>query len=44
MLCLYLNLPGEQAILITLFGGFLLRLWQSGSAGKCLNSFTTDEA
>jgi uncharacterized membrane protein YeiH len=26
MLCLYLNLPGEQAILITLFGGFLLRL------------------
>ncbi|MNF85926.1 hypothetical protein D3C84_683450 [compost metagenome] len=26
MFCLYLNLPGEQAILITLFGGFLLRL------------------
>jgi len=26
MLCLFLNVPGEQAILITLFGGFLLRL------------------
>jgi uncharacterized membrane protein YeiH len=26
MLCLYLNVPSEQAILITLFGGFLLRL------------------
>jgi uncharacterized membrane protein YeiH len=26
MLCIYLQLPGEQAILITLFGGFLLRL------------------
>jgi uncharacterized membrane protein YeiH len=26
MFCLYINVPGEQAILITLFGGFLLRL------------------
>jgi uncharacterized membrane protein YeiH len=26
MLCLYLNVPSEQAIPITLFGGFLLRL------------------
>ena len=26
MLCVYLQLPSEQAILITLFGGFLLRL------------------
>ncbi|EJM60153.1 trimeric intracellular cation channel family protein [Pseudomonas sp. GM48] len=26
MLCIYLQLPGEQSILITLFGGFLLRL------------------
>lgn len=26
LLCLYLQVPGEQAILITLFGGFLFRL------------------
>ncbi|MGH8376060.1 MAG: trimeric intracellular cation channel family protein, partial [Pseudomonas sp.] len=26
MLCIYLQLPDEQSILITLFGGFLLRL------------------
>jgi uncharacterized membrane protein YeiH len=26
LLCLYLQLPGEQAIMLTLFSGFLLRL------------------
>ena len=38
--CVHFKVPAEQAMLLTLFGGFWCACWQSASIGKC-PSFTT---